>query len=169
MADATPEGKDPNAPKRETLRISLPPRPLKPATGKIAPTPRPNVSAATTLPMHTSSQLEPAPVSNVPPAWSTAVTKPMPSISKTTPPPAPPPADAPPREASRPSAYRCPGHRKNHAPFPAQAPIRRSSHAWRHASGAAAHRASHYWRAARRTCLGHAQCSAASRPAAREQ
>ena len=35
MADSTPESKDPNAPKRETLRISLPPRPLKPASGKI--------------------------------------------------------------------------------------------------------------------------------------
>ncbi len=43
MADSTPEGKDPNAPKRETLRIALPPRPLRPATGKIAPTPKPNV------------------------------------------------------------------------------------------------------------------------------
>ena len=51
MADTpTPEGKDPDAPKRETLRISLPPRPLRPATAKITPTPRPNVSGATTLP-----------------------------------------------------------------------------------------------------------------------
>ena len=95
MADATPEGKDPNAPKRETLRISLPPRPLRPATGKITPTPRPQVSAATTLPMHSSSQLEPAPASTVPPAWSTAVTKPMPTISKSPTPPPPPSGDAP--------------------------------------------------------------------------
>ena len=80
MADsATPEGSDPNAPKRETLRISLPPRPFKPASVKITPTPRPNVSAATTPPMSTSSQLEPVPAVSVPPAWSTAVTKPMPA------------------------------------------------------------------------------------------
>jgi len=80
MADpATPpanKGSDPNVPKRETLRISLPPRPLKPASTKI--TPRPNISAATTLPIHPTGQAGGASA----PAWSTAVTKPIPNLSR---------------------------------------------------------------------------------------
>ena len=112
MADsATPQGSDPNAPKRETLRISLPPRPLRPASTKITPTPRPNVSAATTLPMNTSGELVPAPATNVPPAWSTAVTKPMPSISKVTTavtPEAPPKSVAPPMTGAPASAKTTP-------------------------------------------------------------
>ncbi len=124
MADsANPEGSDPNAPKRETLRISLPPRPLRPATAKITPAPRPNVTAATTLPMSTSGQLEPAPVTNVPPAWSTAVTKPMPSISKTPPPPpvATPPPPIPPKP-SAPPVTGAPSSAKTTPLFPQKPP-----------------------------------------------
>ena len=94
MADsAAPAGPDP---KRETLRISLPPRPLKPDSSKISPTPRPNISAATTLPINATGHLVPTPASSAPPAWSTAMTKPMPSVSK------PPSGSLPPRPSAPP-------------------------------------------------------------------
>jgi hypothetical protein len=99
-----PPPDDPKAPQRETLRVSLPPRPLKPASTKI--TPRPNISAATTLPMQ---GLEPTPVPTVPPAWSTAVTKPIPNLSRPPsgaipqlPPKAPPVSGAPPGSKTSP-------------------------------------------------------------------
>src|ERR1700677_2597033 len=118
MADAPkPDGQDPNAPKRETLRISLPPRPLKPASARITPAPRPNISGASTIPMHTTSDLEPAPTSSAPPAWSTAVTKPMPSIAKSA-----PPAQTPPTKPAAPPLTGAPPGSKTTPLFPAKPP-----------------------------------------------
>jgi len=109
MADSAspPPSEEPKAPQRETLRISLPPRPLKPASTKI--TPRPNVSAATTLPIMGVGGIETTPMPTVPPAWSTAVTKPIPSLSRPPsgaipqlPPKAPPLTGAPPGSKTTP-------------------------------------------------------------------
>ena len=89
------EGSDSNAPKRETLRISLPPRPLKPASTKI--TPRPNISAATTLPINPSASSQGMATPTMNPAWSTAVTKPIATLSR-------PPSGAIPKLPPKPPA-----------------------------------------------------------------
>jgi hypothetical protein len=74
MADDVTPSADPNNQKRETLRVTLPPRPLKPDSTQLS---RPNSGTAATIPLKSSDRMG-APVSQGgTPAWSTAVTQPM--------------------------------------------------------------------------------------------
>ena len=75
MADDVPPSPEQNPQKRETLRVTLPPRPLKPDSTQLA---RANSGTAATIPMKASDRMGPS-VSQggVAPAWSTAVTQPM--------------------------------------------------------------------------------------------